>query len=197
MCQESQKKDNFEFQTKVWIYVDILIKFLCIIQAHFSTKLVVVAPVLKQSIKDCQTMVLQLHQIWRQPKFVWHHQCLFFTLTSVQQFLWCDHLQLILWQFCKTSLKYFAADWKICFAKYFTSLLNNSQRIAGLQHCNISQDNLLCLFLQHLLCLSKFRYFFQLFWSSFSADNNPDRAAQDCPSAPTCKGGQKNRWLST
>ena len=100
-------------------------------------------------------------------------------------FVICDHLQHYCDSFATQVWNILLQTSQICFAKYFTSLLNNSQRIAGLQHCNISQDNLLCSF-----CNTFFAFENCLFCNIsdhlLPADHNPDWAAKDCPSSPAC-----------
>lgn len=55
-----------------------------------------------------------VHQISKRARVSLTHQCLLFTLTFVQLFLWYLTICNILWRFCKTSLKYFCKSEKIC-----------------------------------------------------------------------------------
>ena len=104
-----------------------------LIYKHFFTK-----SVLKR-FKACQKMVLQLHQIWRQPNCMSNITSALSSPSRPCCNSFCDlwPFATLLWQFCNTSLKYFAPNFTNMFCKIFHKFaqqLATHCRPATLQH---------------------------------------------------------------
>ena len=101
-----------------------------------------------------------------------------------------------MWQFATFYDSFARQVWNILLqtAKFLQNISKFSLTTRNaLQACNIA---IFCkiIFSFFKIFFAKLKIFsFQQFWSSFRPDDHPDRAAQDCPPASPCEGGQKNR----